>query len=91
VGKCASSGTTRTRARWGWRGARWGGRLTEDLETSWEALGRALRSEGMRGQEAWVLSPPSDLSGLLRMKAERKLSFSAARDKLRFTQYKIRA
>ncbi|GMI39221.1 hypothetical protein TeGR_g12858 [Tetraparma gracilis] len=69
----------------------WGGRLTEDLEKSWEALGRALRSEGMRGQEAWVLSPPSDLSGLLRMKAERKLSFSAARDKLRFTQYKIRA
>ena len=66
----------------------WGGRLTADLDLSWSTLGATLKKLG--GGEAWVLCPPSELTGLLKLRRERGMTFWAAKDKLRFTQYIIR-
>ncbi|GMI02711.1 hypothetical protein TrST_g11825 [Triparma strigata] len=59
-----------------------------DLEGTWEALGEWSK-RNLKGQEMWVLAPPTELSGVLRMKAKRAMKFRQGKDELRWSQYLI--
>lgn len=69
----------------------WGGRLEGNLEKAWSKLGTTLRHGKLKGQECWVLSPPTELSGLLKLRKSAQMSFSQADDTLRFVQYLLRS
>jgi len=67
----------------------WGLRLEGDVEESWLKLAEALRRPEMKSQECWVLSPPTTLSGSLKMKKTRELKFGGKEGGNLFTQYNI--
>lgn len=43
----------------------------------------------LKGNEIWVLAPPTSLSGELRMKARRAVNFRQGKEELRWSQYLI--
>jgi len=59
-----------------------------DLIGTWSKIGEWSKSN-LKGNEIWVLAPPTSLSGELRMKARRAVNFRQGKEELRWSQYLI--
>ena len=72
----------------------WGRKVRYDeeglqLTDAWRGLGEWSKRQ-CSGGELWVLSPKTELSGELRMRRSRGMSYQQGEDRLRLSQYKIK-